>query len=77
MLRQFGRLAEDLTVEKCGSQEHRKVQKEIEDFDLNIYLCDSDFEQTFKKAIQVSDYIQIAPNDFSLLTFTGYPSKLV
>uniref|UniRef100_A0A8W8HLX3 Uncharacterized protein n=1 Tax=Magallana gigas TaxID=29159 RepID=A0A8W8HLX3_MAGGI len=48
----FGRLAEDLTVEKCGSQEHRKVQKEIEDFDLNIYLCDSDFEQTFKKAIQ-------------------------
>lgn len=51
----FGRLAEDLTVEKCGSQEHRKVQKEIEDFDLNIYLCDSDFEQTFKKAIQDGD----------------------
>lgn len=75
-MRQFGRLAEDLTVEKCGSQEYQKVQKEIEDFDLNIYLCDSDFEQTFKKAIQVSDCIPIALFDFSSHCIT-YPSTFV
>ena len=50
---QYGRLAEEMKVEKCGSREYEKIKKEIEDFDLNIYLSDSDFEQTFKKAIQV------------------------
>ena len=43
-----------MKVEKCGSREYEKIKKEIEDFDLNIYLSDSDFEQTFKKAIQVN-----------------------
>lgn len=55
---QFGRIAEDLALEKCGSQEFERMKKEIEDFDLNIYLNDSDFEQTFKTAIQVqTEYI--------------------
>lgn len=52
--KQYGRLAEEMKVEKCGSREYEKIKKEIEDFDLNIYLSDSDFEQTFKKAIQVN-----------------------
>jgi hypothetical protein len=50
---QYGRIPEDLSLEKSGSQEFERVKKEIEDFDLNIYLNDSDFEQTFKTAIQV------------------------
>ena len=40
-------------IENCGSQTFAKLQKDVEDFDLKIYLSENDFDETFKKAIQV------------------------
>ncbi|XP_062571871.1 uncharacterized protein LOC134233834 [Saccostrea cucullata] len=75
----FGRLAADLSVEKCGSQDFGRIKKEVEEFDLNIYLTDSDFEQTFKTAIQTGDFETVKSLMSGLQAFgdvTRYSSTL-
>lgn len=50
-----GRKPSDFKLENCGSQTYAALQKEVSDFDLNIYLSENDFDQTFDSAIQKGD----------------------
>lgn len=45
----------DYKRDVCGSQKFTRLQKELREFDLNVYLSETDFETTFKSAISNGD----------------------
>lgn len=45
----------DYKKDICGSQKFQQLQQEITDFELNVYLCETDFETTLKTAISRGD----------------------
>ena len=51
---QNGLTANDYKKDVCGSQKFNRLQKELREFDLNVYLSETDFETTFRRAITVS-----------------------
>lgn len=51
----YGFTPNDYKKSVCGNQKYQKLQKEIADFDLNVYLSETDFETTFKRAISSGD----------------------
>ncbi|XP_052794687.1 uncharacterized protein LOC128227844 isoform X2 [Mya arenaria] len=51
----FGVAASDFQRDVIGNQKFQKLQREILEFDLNVYLSETDFETTFKCAIKNSD----------------------
>lgn len=50
-----GLKASDYKRDVCGNQKFQKLQREITEFDLNVYLSETDFETTFKRAIANGD----------------------
>ena len=57
----------------CGSQKFTRLQRELREFDLNVYLSETDFETTFRRAISVkTDMLTIFFTILSL-TILSYP----
>lgn len=50
-----GLTANDFRKDVCGNQKFQRLQREVSDFDLNVYLSETDFETTFKRAIEGGD----------------------
>lgn len=50
-----GRKPVDYKIKEVGSQTHKILQKEVKDFDLNIYLAERDFDNTLRNAIKGGD----------------------
>lgn len=50
-----GLTANDYKKDVCGSQKFNRLQKELREFDLNVYLSETDFETTFRRAISDGD----------------------
>ncbi|XP_045216690.2 uncharacterized protein LOC123566547 isoform X1 [Mercenaria mercenaria] len=50
-----GLTTNDYKKDVCGNQKFQRLQKEVKDFDLNVYLSETDFETTFKSAISSGD----------------------
>ena len=57
MVFQNGLTASDYKKDICGAQEFSRLQRELQEFDLNVYLSETDFETTFKRAISVSIFM--------------------
>ncbi|XP_052276622.1 uncharacterized protein LOC127875909 isoform X2 [Dreissena polymorpha] len=51
----FGMTADEFQKDKCGNQKYLMLQRDITEFDLNVYLSETDFETTFRKAIESGD----------------------
>ncbi|CAL1531735.1 unnamed protein product [Lymnaea stagnalis] len=50
-----GRLPRDYSTLSCGVDEHRRLQREVLDADLDIYTYRTDFENSFRAAIKAAD----------------------
>jgi hypothetical protein len=51
---QKGRTTDVYKRDVCGNQEHTILQKDVRDFDLNLFLAENDIDQAFATAIKVN-----------------------
>ncbi|KAL3866690.1 hypothetical protein ACJMK2_043971 [Sinanodonta woodiana] len=70
----MGRSASFYRREECGAQVFQQLQKEVRDFDMNIYLAETDFDGSFHEAIRKGD-IETVKSLVSGLTSFGEMAK--